>query len=85
MPHTRVYRCWNHIITNAKLKLKRLNITAEVAKYFDYIFVLRGIQRSCFHVMFPTNNNIHDESLVKKRKRITIGLFGRIYYSAATL
>jgi hypothetical protein len=42
MPHTDAYRCWNHIITNAKLKLKHLNITAknEVSKYVDDIFFL---------------------------------------------
>ncbi|EFX70946.1 hypothetical protein DAPPUDRAFT_327671 [Daphnia pulex] len=44
MPHTDAYLCWNHIVTNAKLKLKRLNITAdnEVAKYVDDIYYLLG-------------------------------------------
>ena len=41
-PNIPVFRCWNHVITDCKFKLKKLNITSEetVRKYVQSIFAL---------------------------------------------
>ena len=44
LPNIDCYRCWNHLVTNAKLKLDKLKITGkqDVAAYVKDLFSLFG-------------------------------------------